>query len=189
MPYVVGTDPCSYLLSDDGICVRVTPAADAGPAPTAIVGAQFVASLDVTLPGGLSGGLEVGAAALFVKQDHAGRFVLLRTAAIRSVRERGALPMQKPELPGQKEGGEETTLTLERATIPGPPALPLNAAGAPPRPPFPPVPKGRLAPPIFELPTQARPTAPSVMPSPWDNPTAGPPSQDEARRSAKKKKR
>lgn len=292
MPYVVGTDPCSYLLSDDGICVRVQPTGNTQVSPsaqapqtpqTAVVGAQFVAGLDVSVPGGLVGGLEIGSAALFVKQDDAGRFVLLRTAPIRSVTERGL--KKKPPLP-KRIDGDETTLTQIKTAIPRPPPVPREAAapkpsapvvpaprpptpsqphatpppppreiaplvaepptarrnvdpelvrrasspsiappplprtivppamqaaagGPPPAPPAPQarptverdasgvpieaIPKGTRpdlpAPPIFHLTNQSRPMAPSVFPSPWDEPPTNRLLRDDMKKAVKKKKK
>lgn len=180
MPYVVGTDPCSYLLSDDGICVRVQPtgntqvsaSAQAPQTPqTAVVGAQFVAGLDVSAPGGLVGGLEIGSSALFVKQDEEGRFVLLRTAPIRTVTERGL--KKKPPLPKRIEG-DETTLTQIKPSIPRPPAVPREAEALqrtptpPPRPPAPSQPEKaaaprEIAPLVAEPPTARRNVDPELV--------------------------
>jgi hypothetical protein len=215
MPYVVGTDPCSYLLSDDGICVRVqasghtqvSPSAGSPHTPqAALVGAQFVAGLDVTAPGGLVGGLEVGSAALFVKQDENGRFVLLRTAPIRSVQERGL--KKKPALPKSSIEGDETTLTLVKTAIPAPPPVPRLPLPTPPALPSPRAPQPtparvappRLpervatrpdlpAPPIFQIPAVAQPTSPSVYPSPWDEPPTHRMMRDDMRKPVKKKKK
>jgi hypothetical protein len=182
MPYVVGTDPCTYLLSDDGICVRAQSTGhtkvSAGIEETphaAVIGAQFVAAIDVTVPGGLVGGLEIGSAALFVKQDEKGRFVLFRTAPIRSVHERGLKkrppsPVAERRSPGLE--GDETTLTLVKAAMPRSPEPSTPDAAR----------DGLVAAPPPDAPTVQRPAraeAPPVLPPPptSDWPTPAPHAQ------------
>lgn len=88
MTYAVHTETCTYLLDDDGVCLwTLSPGGHAAAATDRCVGAQFVACLDLTAPGGLVGELRLGAAALFVRREH-GRFVLLRTLPIDRVEER-----------------------------------------------------------------------------------------------------
>jgi len=85
MTYAVHTGTCTYLLDDDGICLwTLSPGGHAAPGTDRCVGAQFVACLDLTTPGGLVGELCIGAAALFARREH-GRFVLLRTLPIERV--------------------------------------------------------------------------------------------------------
>lgn len=174
MPYVVGTDPCTYLLSDDGICVRAQSTGhtkvSAGVVETphaAVIGAQFVAAIDVNVPGGLVGGLEIGSAALFVKQDENGRFVLFRTAPIRSVQERGL--KKRPPSPvavrassDPSLAGDETTLTLVKPAL-GRPSLPSSPAPV-------------VAPPPPDAPTVQRPPPREALApdSDWPTPTPAP---------------
>jgi hypothetical protein len=85
MTYAVHTGTCTYLLDDEGICLwTLSPGGHAAPGTDRCVGAQFVACLDLTTPGGLVGELRIGAAALFARREH-GRFVLLRTMPIERV--------------------------------------------------------------------------------------------------------
>ena len=88
MTYAVHTGTCTYLLDDEGVCLwTLSPAGHAAADSDRCVGAQFVACLDLSVPGGLVGELRIGAAALFTRREH-GRFVLLRTAAIDRVEHR-----------------------------------------------------------------------------------------------------
>src|SRR5207249_3070782 len=91
---------CTYLLDDEGVCRwALTPGGRPAPDAERSVGAQFVACLDLSVEGGLSGELRVGAAALFVHREH-GRLVLLRTALIEHVEYRGAddQPYEEPSV-------------------------------------------------------------------------------------------
>ncbi len=86
--YAVHTKTCTYLLDEDGVCRWiVSPTGMVPPEVRRCLGAQFVASLDLRLPGGLAGELRIGAFGLFVarRDDDATKLVLLRTAAIQNV--------------------------------------------------------------------------------------------------------
>jgi hypothetical protein len=98
MTYAVHTATCTYLLDEDGVCRwALSPAGPPPPGAERCVGAQFVASLDLSSEGGLVGELRPGAAALFVRQEGA-RFVLLRTLPILHVEIRGeASPIEDPQ--------------------------------------------------------------------------------------------
>jgi len=91
LAYAVHTGTCTYLLDDDGVC-RWTQSPTGQPVPGAerCLGAQFVACLDLSAPGGLVGELRVGAAALFARLE-GGRFVLLRTPPLANVEFRRAM--------------------------------------------------------------------------------------------------
>lgn len=88
------------MLDDAGICRWILSSTGMVPADIKqCIGAQFVACLDLTLEGGLAGELLLGAAALFVKQDGAGRLQLLRTGMIFQVETRpdvSAMPRGTP---------------------------------------------------------------------------------------------
>jgi hypothetical protein len=86
--YAVHTKTCTYLLDDDGVCRWIVSATGMVPPDVRrCIGAQFVASLDLRLPGGLAGELRLGAFALFVapREDDPTKLVLLRTAPIQYV--------------------------------------------------------------------------------------------------------
>ncbi|MCS6899312.1 MAG: hypothetical protein NZX77_06040 [Polyangiaceae bacterium] len=87
--YAVHTEACTYLLDDNGLCCRIlSPGGLVTSGMSAAIGAQFVACLDLTLPGGLVAELRVGSAALFATQDERGRYMLLRTSPIRHIEAR-----------------------------------------------------------------------------------------------------
>jgi hypothetical protein len=78
--YAVQTATCTYLLDDAGVCrwIQTPPGVLPPPGVERCIGAQFVAALDLEVERGLVGELRVGAAALFVREEH-GRLVMLRT--------------------------------------------------------------------------------------------------------------
>ncbi len=84
--YAAHTASCTFLLDEKGICRRIvmTPKAKAERAQAAAkcVGAQYVASLDATSPGGLIDMPRVGAAMLFARVDTRGRVSLARTGTL-----------------------------------------------------------------------------------------------------------
>jgi hypothetical protein len=87
--YAVHTEACTYLLDDDGLCCRIlSPGGLVTPGMSAAIGSQFVACLDLTIPGGLVAELRVGSAALFATKDEKGRYVLLRTSPIQHIEAR-----------------------------------------------------------------------------------------------------
>src|SRR5262249_1014265 len=102
------------MLDDGGMCRRIL--SSTGMVPPDIkqcIGAQFVACLDLTLEGGLAGELLLGAAALFVKRDAAGRMQLLRTGMIFQVETRPDLaPVARVSDPELVEIVEESTEDL-----------------------------------------------------------------------------
>ena len=86
MAYAVHTQVCNYVLDQEGICRWIV--ARQGAVPPQVrqcVGAQFVACLDLTAPGGLVPDLRLGASGLFVRVNEQGRMVLLRTGPIQRV--------------------------------------------------------------------------------------------------------
>lgn len=87
--YAAHTAVCTFLLDADGICRRIqmNPGAgqrarDAARAASRCVGAQYVASLDGSLPGLLSEMPKVGIAMLFARTDERGRISLVRTGHV-----------------------------------------------------------------------------------------------------------
>jgi hypothetical protein len=149
MTYAVHTDSATYLLDDEGICRWIiSPNGLLPAASSSVVGAQFIACLDLRVPGGLVGELRVGAAALFVRPDDEGRIVMLRTAPISHVESRA------------EASDEEQPRSTRASSRPPAPKLPAPrpSAGKPP-PPRPPAPK----PPA---PRRAAPSAPPAPPAP-----------------------
>lgn len=138
LTYAVHTEACTYLLDDEGVCRWiVSPRGLMPDGSSAAVGAQFVACLDLTEPGGLAPELRVGASALFVRPDDGGRLVLLRTTRITNVESRGpgAVPRGRPRPPPPRPSGDaEITLTLQKPLF-----RPVPAQLPPARPDLPPV--------------------------------------------------
>lgn len=92
MAFAVHTATCTYLLDEDGICKWIV--SQQGVVPPHVrqcIGAQFVASVDVTVEGGLVGQLRVGGRALFV-QNAGDRMIMLRTGPIQHVDDRTTGP-------------------------------------------------------------------------------------------------
>jgi len=119
--YAVHTKTCTYLLDGDGVCRWIVSATGMVPPDVRrCIGAQFVASLDLRLPGGLAGELRLGAFALFVapREDDPTKLILLRTAPIQYVEFRdpsdpmplGASP--RPLAPRAPEPETEITADL-----------------------------------------------------------------------------
>lgn len=90
--YAAHTASCTFLLDAEGICRRIVMVALSKLPPhtrqhiarraSRCVGAQYVASLDATLPGLLAGMPRVGAPMLFVQTDARGRLSLVRTGVV-----------------------------------------------------------------------------------------------------------
>ncbi len=92
MAYAVHTDSCTYLLDEEGVCRWIV--APQGVVPRHLrqcIGAQFIASLDMSVEGGLVGDLRQGARALFVRPGE-GRIVMLRTGVVHRVDDRRQAP-------------------------------------------------------------------------------------------------
>jgi len=134
--YAIDTGRCTYLLDSRGVCCSVTaPAGQQVPEPAkACVGAQFVASLDVSVPGGLLAELRVGANGLFVRPDRDGKYVLLRTATIVSV-SLGQKPSHalKPseQLPPRSPRAVESKADPGRERVVGPTSRPAPYTNKP----------------------------------------------------------
>ena len=101
MAYAVHTETCTYLLDDDGVCRWIVSQRGGVPAHVQqCIGAQFVASLDMTVIGGLLGTLSIGARALFVKNTGS-QMILLRTGRIEHVDDRRAASDARIERAGE----------------------------------------------------------------------------------------
>lgn len=77
--YAAHTESGTLMLDENGVCEWVAPTGQ-GKTPERIVGAQFVASLDVNAPGALVGAPREGVPMLFAAADENGHISLLRTA-------------------------------------------------------------------------------------------------------------
>ncbi|APR74754.1 Vegetative cell wall protein gp1 precursor (Hydroxyproline-rich glycoprotein 1) [Minicystis rosea] len=135
MTYAVHTRTCTYLLDDEGICVWTLSPGQAAQGTDRCVGAQFVACLDLSAPGGLVGELRLGASALFVHREN-GKFVLLRTMPIEDVEYRART---EQEVEAHREVASSREAAVEKAApqvpstqaTPPPPALPAPLPRAP----------------------------------------------------------
>lgn len=76
--YAAHTEACTLMLDERGVCEWAAPTGS-GRVPDRIIGAQFVASLDVTVPGALVGEPKEGVPMLFAAVDENGRVSLVRT--------------------------------------------------------------------------------------------------------------
>lgn len=89
--YVAQTESCVFLLDAQGICRASVPYADADATARKIAarceGAQYVASLDVKLPGVLAADPKAGLPLLFARVGAEGRVALIRTGALVAFRE------------------------------------------------------------------------------------------------------
>jgi hypothetical protein len=86
LAYEAFTEACTFGLDEAGICVSVTAKPGAGPTMLAIagrcLGAQYVASLDVTVEGLLTRLPSPGARLLFARTEEDGRIVLVQSGTI-----------------------------------------------------------------------------------------------------------
>ncbi|HVH42285.1 MAG TPA: hypothetical protein VM925_08065 [Labilithrix sp.] len=89
--YAAYTNSCTFLLDSEGVCRRIVPSPglkrtpkgrDAATAATRCVGAQYVASLDASLPGMLAEMPRVGIPMIFARVDERGRVSLVRTGVV-----------------------------------------------------------------------------------------------------------
>lgn len=89
--YVAQTESCVFLLDEQGICRASLPHADAQEKDRKIAarceGAQYVASLDVSLPGILATDPKAGLPLVFARVGPQGRVFLIRTGALVEFRE------------------------------------------------------------------------------------------------------
>lgn len=76
--YAAHTEACTLMLDENGVCEWAAPTGR-GRVPDRIVGAQFVASLDVSAPGALVGEPREGVPMLFAATDEEGHISLVRT--------------------------------------------------------------------------------------------------------------
>jgi hypothetical protein len=76
--YAAHTESCTLMLDENGVCEWAAPTGT-GTVPEKIIGAQFVASLDVSVPGALVGTPREGVPMLFAVTDAEGHISLIRT--------------------------------------------------------------------------------------------------------------
>lgn len=103
LAYAAHTRTATFYLDADGVCQRVDLTSEGARDAERCIGAQYVASLDVTEPGGLVGLPREGASMLFVVADAHMRYSLVRTAVVErfetlGVAEPKTIPAPAPEL-------------------------------------------------------------------------------------------
>lgn len=79
--YAAQTEAYTLMLDENGVCEWAAPTGR-GRVPDRIVGAQFVASLDVNAPGALVGEPREGVPMLFAARSNDGHISLIRTAPL-----------------------------------------------------------------------------------------------------------
>lgn len=79
--YAAQTEAYTLMLDENGVCEWAAPTGR-GRVPDRIVGAQFVASLDVNAPGALVGEPREGVPMLFAARSDDGHISLIRTAVL-----------------------------------------------------------------------------------------------------------
>lgn len=102
LAYAAHTRTAIFFLDAEGVCQDVAAVSDeAAPGPELLrcVGAQYVATLDMTSPGGLVALPKVGAAMLFVVADAHMRFSLVRTAAVDRFETLGEAQVEQAPMP------------------------------------------------------------------------------------------
>lgn len=87
--YAAHTATCTFLLDAEGICRRIvmlpgSKRRDASKNASRCIGAQYVATLDPTVPGCLVEMPKIGTPMLFARVDARGRVALVRTGPITS---------------------------------------------------------------------------------------------------------
>lgn len=87
--YAAHTATCTFLLDAEGICRRIvmlpgSKRRDASKNAARCIGAQYVATLDPTVPGCLVEMPKIGTPMLFARVDSRGRVALVRTGPITS---------------------------------------------------------------------------------------------------------
>lgn len=147
--YSAHTEACTLMLDENGVCEWAAPTGR-GRVPERIVGAQFVASLDVSTPGALVGEPREGVPMLFAATDEEGRISLIRTSnlvrwddrrdhsGVVSTFSQGRLRPSLDELAprGRRSSNPPPSPTNERASSipPAPPSSPANNYAPPPAP-------------------------------------------------------
>jgi hypothetical protein len=89
--YAAHTNSCTFLLDSEGVCRRIVPqpaltrtakGREAAAAANRCVGAQYVASLDGSVPGLLAEMPRAGIPMVFARVDSRGRVSLVRTGVV-----------------------------------------------------------------------------------------------------------
>ncbi len=157
--YAAHTQSGVFMLDAEGVCrwAVAHPGRVGERVPERIVGAQYLATLDLTAEGALVDFPRVGCPMLFAATDPVtGRVRLVRTPPLLRFEDRRNAPTRRP-LASKFETDEDRTPVAQARTssIPPPPetlplelSRPITSSGllVPPRTPLPPPPRARIAP-------------------------------------------
>jgi hypothetical protein len=140
--YAAHTQAGVFMLDEQGVCRwAVAHPGKREKVPERIVGAQYVATLDVRVEGGLVTFPRLGCPMLFAATDESGRIRLVRTPPLERFEDRRNAPTRQP-LASKLDFDEQTPIA---ASIPAPESFPVPLL-KPQRPsPLPPPPQARIA--------------------------------------------
>jgi hypothetical protein len=142
--YAAHTEACTLMLDENGVCEWAAPTGN-GKVPERIVGSQFVASLDVKVPGALVAKPREGVPMLFATTDESGHISLIRTTKLVRFDDRrndsgivraGQTPVTPPAFRSLRPALEDLAPRGIRSSIPPAPKSDPPASGnnyAPPR--------------------------------------------------------
>ena len=125
--YAAHTRSGVFMLDQNGVCrwAVAQPGHTAEKVPERIVGAQYLATLDVGAEGALVDLPRIGCPMLFAATDESGRIRLVRTPPLLRFEDRRNGPMRRPlaskfDVDGAAEGGTSRKWDVEPATTPTP---------------------------------------------------------------------
>ena len=134
--YAAHTDSCTFFLDDDGVCRQIVRRASTlrGGIPgkgepdsiARCIGAQYVASLDVSIHGGLVALPTVGIPMLFAYVGDAGRIALVRTGPVAKFETKRPMRPESGIRVKSGAGADETGVVIPLA-IPRAPTTPAAA--------------------------------------------------------------
>ena len=160
--YAAHTESGTFMLDGTGVCrwAVAPPGKTHAKVPDRIVGAQYVATLDVSAPGALVPLPKPGCPMLFASTDENGHVTLVRTPPVQRFEDKRRPSAAPPRCLDPSRTLEDMTPinALPSARPASTPPLPLVRPAAAPLPPFRPV--GMLP----KLPPPPRPAMPSISP-------------------------
>ncbi len=157
--YAAHTQSGVFMLDENGVCrwAVAQPGRTGEKVPERIVGAQYLATVDLDAEGGIVDFPRVGCPMLFAATDETGRVRLVRTPPLIRFEDRRVAPMRRP-LASKFDDDEKTPVALARSSSVPPPPSSIDAAPLPltkpltvtqpiptTRTPLPPPPRARIA--------------------------------------------
>lgn len=128
--YAAHTQSGVFMLDENGVCrwAVAQPGRTGEKVPERIVGAQYLATVDLSAEGGIVDFPRVGCPMLFASTDESGRVRLVRTPPLTRFEDRRVAPMRRP-LASKFDDDEMTPVALARSSsIPPPPSVPPSSA-------------------------------------------------------------